>query len=57
MLAFNGVTHGIDKILMPPADAASMAPTMAPTMAPDSGSLAVGASLSTLFAAVMAVAL
>jgi transforming growth factor-beta-induced protein len=57
MLAFNGVTHGIDKILMPPADAASMAPTMAPTMAPDSGSLAVGASLSAVFAAVMAVAL
>jgi transforming growth factor-beta-induced protein len=28
MLAFNGVTHGIDMILMPPA--ASMAPTMAP---------------------------
>jgi transforming growth factor-beta-induced protein len=53
MLAFNGVTHGIDKILMPPADAASMAPTMAP----DSGSLAVGASLSAVFAAVMAVAL
>jgi transforming growth factor-beta-induced protein len=88
MLAFNGVSHGIDKILMPPA--ASMAPTtapgggfeishmgggsMAPTMTPMvamggmggspstqisdmSGSLAVGASLSAVFAAVLAVAL
>jgi transforming growth factor-beta-induced protein len=85
MLAFNGVSHGIDMILMPPA--ASMAPSMtpmggmggmvmggssmAPTMTPMvamggspstqisdmSGSLAVGASLSAVFAAVLAVAL
>jgi transforming growth factor-beta-induced protein len=60
MLAFNGVSHGIDKILMPPG---SMAPTIAPagsiapTMAPASGALAVGTSLSALFAAVMAIAL
>ena len=52
MLAFNGVTHGIDMVLLPPADE-----SMAPTMAPGSGSLAVGASLSAVFAAVMAVAL
>jgi transforming growth factor-beta-induced protein len=51
MLAFNGVTHGIDKVLMPPD---SMAPTMAPAT---SGALAVGASLSALFAAVLTVAL
>jgi transforming growth factor-beta-induced protein len=77
MLAFNGVTHGIDRILMPPDSVAptmdspdSVAPTMspvsvaldspdsvAPTMSPVSGAHAVGASLSALFAAVLAVAL
>jgi transforming growth factor-beta-induced protein len=52
MLAFNGVTHGIDRILIPP-----VVESMAPTMAPASGGLALGASLSALFAAVLAVAL
>jgi uncharacterized surface protein with fasciclin (FAS1) repeats len=51
MLAFNGVTHGIDKVLMPPPT------TEAPTMAPASGGLALGASLSALFAAVLTIAL
>ena len=40
MLAFNGVNHGIDKVLMPPD-----------SMALPSGALAVGASVSPLFAA------
>jgi transforming growth factor-beta-induced protein len=58
MLAFNGVSHGINKILMPDAaPAAAAADNMAPTMAPASGAFAVGASLSALFAAVMALAL
>jgi hypothetical protein len=35
MLAFNGVTHGIDKVLMPPDG------SMAPTTALASGSLVV----------------
>jgi uncharacterized surface protein with fasciclin (FAS1) repeats len=64
MLAFNGVAHAIDMVLMPPG---SMAPTMTPmsgmgasTTAQTSdmsGSLAVGASLSAVFAAVLAVVL
>lgn len=49
ILAFNGVTHGIDKILMPPA-------SMAPTMAPMSGGVALGASISALFAGLVALA-
>jgi transforming growth factor-beta-induced protein len=63
MLAFNGVTHGIDKILMPPAPVAVEGTTdrttdsMAPTMAPASGGIALGASLTALFAAVFVVAL
>jgi hypothetical protein len=59
MLAYNGVTHGIDKVLMPSDDTTSpsMSPSMVPTMAPTSGGLALGASFSALFAAVLAVAL
>lgn len=54
MLAFNGVTNGIDKVLTVPDS--SMAPTMAPSSM-SGGALAVGAFLSALFAAVFAVAL
>jgi len=58
MLAFNGVTHGIDKILtIPPSMAPAMTQTMAPTMAPTSGSVTFGASISALFAGVFALAL
>jgi transforming growth factor-beta-induced protein len=56
MLARNGVSHGIDRILMPP-DSMGPPDSVAPTMSPASGALAVGASLSALFAAVLAVAL
>jgi transforming growth factor-beta-induced protein len=58
MLAYTGVTHGINKIVM--ASSASVGVTMAPTMAPTttmSGGLALSASFSALFAAVLAVAL
>jgi transforming growth factor-beta-induced protein len=50
MLAFNGVTHGIDKVLMPPD-------SMAPSNVPASGGFALKASLSAFFTAALAIAL
>jgi transforming growth factor-beta-induced protein len=57
MLAYTGVTHGIDQILM--ASSAELFGSTPPTMAPStmSGGLAVSTTLSAAFATVLAVAL
>jgi uncharacterized surface protein with fasciclin (FAS1) repeats len=57
MLAYTGVTHGIDRILM--ASSPDLLGSMPPTMAPStmSGGLALSATYSAAFATVLAVAL